>query len=74
MAKIQRITTMKLSADHPIPSKLKAVATGDLKTLPLGEVEKKLESSPGGLTQAEAQRRLTQYRPNEIEEKKSNDF
>ena len=74
MAKIQRIPTMKPSAGHPIPSKLKAVATDDLKSLPLREVEKKLESSPDGLTQAEAQKRLTQYGPNEIEEKKSNEF
>jgi H+-transporting ATPase len=44
----------------------------DLKTLPLAEVEKKLESSPDGLSQAEAQKRLTQYGPNEIEEKKTN--
>ena len=74
MAKIQRIPTMKPSAGHPIPSKLKAVATDDLKSLPLREVEKKLESSPDGLTQAEAQKRLTQYGPNEIEEKKSNEL
>ena len=44
----------------------------DLKTLPLAEVEKKLDSSPSGLTQAEAQKRLAQYGPNEIEEKKIN--
>ena len=30
--------------------------------------------SPDGLTQAEAQKRLTQYGPNEIEEKKTNSF
>jgi H+-transporting ATPase len=46
----------------------------DLKSLPLPEVEKKLGSSPDGLSQAEAQRRLTQYGPNEIEEKKANPF
>ena len=46
----------------------------DLKTLPLPEVEKKLASSPEGLTQAEAQKRLTQYGPNELEEKKTNMF
>ena len=45
-----------------------------MKTLPLPEVEKKLGSSPDGLTQAEAQKRLTQYGPNEIEEKKTNPF
>jgi H+-transporting ATPase len=44
----------------------------DLKTLPMAEVEKRLESSPDGLTQAEAQKRLTKYGPNEIEEKKTN--
>ena len=44
----------------------------DLKTLPLPEVENKLGSSPDGLTQAEAQKRLTQYGPNELEEKKTN--
>ena len=38
------------------------------------EVEKKLGSSPDGLSQAEAQKRLTQYGPNKIEEKKTNPF
>ncbi len=46
----------------------------DLKSLPLEEVEKALESSPDGLSQAEALKRLTQYGPNEIEEKKTNSF
>jgi len=49
-------------------------AKDDLKTLPLPEVEKKLGSSPDGLTQAEAQKRLTQYGPNELTEKKTNLF
>ena len=49
-------------------------AKDDLKSLPLAEVEKKLGSSPDGLTQAEAQKRLTQYGPNEIEEKKTNEL
>ena len=49
-------------------------AKEDLKSLPLAEVEKRLASSPGGLTQAEAQKRLAQYGPNEIEEKKTNDL
>jgi H+-transporting ATPase len=44
----------------------------DLKTLSMTEVEKRLESSPNGLTQAEAAKRLTQYGPNEIEETKTN--
>ena len=49
-------------------------AKDDLKSLPLLEVEKRLGSSPDGLSQAEAQKRLTQYGPNEIEEKKTNPF
>jgi H+-transporting ATPase len=42
--------------------------------MPLPEVEKKLGSSPDGLSQAEAQKRLTQYGPNELVEKKTNLF
>jgi H+-transporting ATPase len=38
------------------------------------EVEKRLGSSPEGLTQAEATKRLARYGPNEIEEKKTNQF
>jgi H+-transporting ATPase len=49
-------------------------AKDDLKTLPLAEVEKKLGSSADGLTAAEAQKRLLQYGPNEIEEKKTNEL
>jgi H+-transporting ATPase len=44
----------------------------DLKSLPLAEVEKRLGFSPDGLSQAEAQKRLTHYGPNEIAEKKAN--
>jgi H+-transporting ATPase len=52
----------------------KSDAKRDLKTLPLAEVEKRLGSSENGLTQAEAQKRLTQYGPNEIAEKKTNEL
>jgi H+-transporting ATPase len=69
---------MKPNADQPKVSKSKPGsvpdAKDDLKSLPLPEVEKKLESSPDGLSQAEAQKRLTQYGPNEIEERKTNPF
>jgi H+-transporting ATPase len=44
----------------------------DLKSLPMAEVQKRLGSSPDGLTKAEATKRLAQYGPNEIEEKKTN--
>ena len=52
----------------------KPAGKDDLQTLPLAEVEKKLDSSPDGLTQGEAQKRLTQYGPNEIAEKKTNEI
>src|SRR5271156_2122257 len=58
-----------MKAKTPVPD-----ARDDLKLLPLPEVEKKLGSSPDGLTQAEAQKRLTQYGPNELAEKKTNLF
>ncbi|MGD0640772.1 MAG: plasma-membrane proton-efflux P-type ATPase [Roseiarcus sp.] len=44
-----------------------------LKSLSMPDLQAKLGSSPDGLTQAEAQKRLTQYGPNEIEEKKTNE-
>lgn len=49
-------------------------ANDDMKSLPMPELQAKLGSSPDGLGQAEAQKRLTQYGPNEIEEKKTNLF
>ena len=49
-------------------------AKDDLKSLPIPELQAKLSASPDGLSQAEAQKRLTQYGPNEIEEKKTNPF
>jgi H+-transporting ATPase len=48
------------------------VGKDDLQKLPLPEVEKRLGSSPDGLSEAEAKKRLTQYGPNEITEEKSN--
>ena len=65
---------MEPNADQPTAPESKPDAKDDLKSLPLPELEKKLGSSPDGLSQAEAQKRLTQYGPNEIEEKKTNPF
>ena len=69
---------METHADRPEAPRSKtaskSVGNDDLQTLPLAEVEKKLGSSPDGLTQAEAQKRLTQYGPNEIAEKKTNEI
>ena len=61
--------THQVTTHRPKPSE-----DDDLKTLPLPEVKKRLRSSPDGLSQAEAQHRLTQYGPNEIEEKKASPF
>ncbi|HJX35523.1 MAG TPA: HAD-IC family P-type ATPase, partial [Dehalococcoidales bacterium] len=55
-------------------SEIKTGAKDNLKSLPMPELLKKLESSLDGLSQVEAQKRLTQYGPNEIEEKKINPF
>ena len=50
----------------------KAQAKPNLKIVPPEEMEKKLGSSSNGLSQAEAEKRLAQYGPNQIEEKKPN--
>jgi hypothetical protein len=52
----------------------KPAAKDDLKSLPMPELMKKLGSSADGLTQAEAQKRQAQYGPNQITEKKTNEF
>ena len=52
----------------------KADPKDDLKSLPMPEAMKRLNSSPDGLTDAEAKKRLGQYGPNQIEEKKTNPF
>ncbi len=49
-------------------------AKDDLKSLPMPELKARLGWSPDGLSQAEAQKRLVQYGPNEIAEKKTNPF
>ena len=48
--------------------------TDGLKTLPMPQLLTKLGSSADGLTQAEAEKRLKQYGPNAIAEKKDNLF
>ena len=65
---------MKSNTDQPkVPeSESKSAVKEDLKSLPMPELQIKLGSSPDGLGQAEAQKRLAQYGPNEIEEKKDN--
>jgi H+-transporting ATPase len=52
----------------------KGSAKDDLRSLPLAEVEKQLGFSADGLSQEEAKKRLIQYGPNELGEKKTNQF
>ncbi len=65
---------MKSNADQPEAPESKPNVKDDLKSLPMQELQAKLRSSPDGLSQAEAQKRLTKYGPNEIEDKKTNPF
>ncbi len=65
---------MKTIANAPKSPESKPNDKDKLKSLPMPELLKKLGSSLDGLSQSEAQKRLTQYGPNEIEEKKTNPF
>jgi H+-transporting ATPase len=67
-----------MKSDHSTPpakdAKAKAEPKDDLKTLPIAEVEKRLSSSPEGLTGTEASKRLAQDGPNELPIKKTNEL
>ncbi len=65
---------METNTNNTNPAESKKDMKDDLKTMPMSDLLSKLESSPEGLSQAEAEKRLTQYGPNEIEEKKTNLF
>ncbi|HUY82578.1 MAG TPA: plasma-membrane proton-efflux P-type ATPase [Acidobacteriaceae bacterium] len=64
----------KAQAKADLKPGAKSESKDDLKSLPMPELEKKLGSTPDGLSQDEAGKRLTQYGPNEIPEKKTNVF
>src|SRR5664280_2779510 len=68
------MTVMESNRTEAKASVAKPDAVDDLKTIPVAEVEKRLRSSPEGLTQVEAEKRLDQYGPNEIQAKKVNQF
>ncbi len=67
---------MKTDAEKPEPKPESEPAPKEdkdaLKSLPMPDLMKKLGASADGLTQAEAQKRLAQYGPNAIIEKKTN--
>ena len=64
----------KAQAKEDLKPDAKPKSGDDLKSIPMADLQKKLGSSPDGLSQAEAQKRLTQYGPNAIVEKKTNAF
>jgi H+-transporting ATPase len=63
----EEVKTSKKPPPKPAPK-------DDLQTLPMAEVEKRLDSSPDGLTQAEAQKRLAKDGPNQLPTKKENPY
>jgi H+-transporting ATPase len=58
--------------EKPKPDAKSADPKDDLKTLPIAEVEKRLRTSPDGLSQAEGATRLKKDGPNELAVKKEN--
>ncbi len=73
---------MKTETEKPVPApgarpeakvEAKPEVKNDLKSLPMAELQKKLGTTSAGLSEAEAQKRLTQYGPNEITVKKTNE-
>jgi H+-transporting ATPase len=65
---------MKSITDRTKDSKLKPKGKENFKDLPMSELQAKLESSPDGLSQDEASRRLSQDGANEIKEEKTNPY
>ncbi len=65
------------AADQPVaksPDKPGTKSPDLLQTLPMPALEKKLASSPAGLSAAEAKKRLTQYGPNAIVAKNTSEW
>jgi H+-transporting ATPase len=65
---------METNTNNTKPAESKKDMKDDLKTMPMSDLLSKLESSPEGLSQVQAKKRLIQYGPNEITEKKVNPF
>ena len=64
----------KTRSEARIEARCQARCEGRFENPSHGGSGEEIGSSPDGLSQAEAQKRLTQYGPNEIEEKKTNLF
>jgi H+-transporting ATPase len=52
----------------------KPTSKDDLKSIPMADLQAKLQSSPKGLTQAEAAKRLVNDGPNALKVEKTNEF
>ena len=53
----------KAQAKEDLKPDAKPTSKDDLKSIPMPDLQKKLGSTPDGLSQAEVQKRLTQYGP-----------
>ncbi len=67
-------TKVGTSKNPETQSDTDATSQDNLKSLSMPDLQARLGSSPEGLTQEEAQKRLSQYGPNTIEEKQTNAF
>ena len=64
----------KADAKEALNPDAKPMSKDDLKSIPMADLLAKLQSSPKGLTQAEAAKRLTQDGPNALKVEKTNAF
>ena len=74
----RRLSCMKVADSRMVTingsPESKLNANDGFKSVPMAELQVELGSTPDGLSQVEAQKRLAQDGPNEIEEKRNNPF
>jgi len=73
-AHAQNNAPSKAQAKDDLKPGSKPTSKDDLKSIPMPELQTKLQSSPKGLTQAEAEKRLAHDGPNALKEIKTNAF
>ena len=64
----------KADAKEDLKPGAKPTSKDDLKLIPMADLQAKLQSSPKGLTQAEAAKRLVNDGPNALKVEKTNAF
>jgi len=67
-------TKQKSDAKEDLKPDTKPTSKDDLKSIPMADLQAKLQSSPKGLTQSEAAKRLSHDGPNALKVEKSNAF